>query len=197
MALTRVKYNQVNIPSVFDHDLIAIGELNGTGYLRRTGQDQWSIDPEMVQNEVTATVGTLSGTANIELSNATPLITDGVQLLSAAITPNNLAAKIRISGSFMYSADTDMAQVMAFVFRENLCIGVTGAYVIEANTTLVPIVLDFLDTPSVTVPVTYSVRIVGVDNGYTQHTWYINQMPAPSFGGLMSSSTVTLREVVD
>jgi len=143
-----------------------------------------------VLQTISSTVPALSGTTVITLSNNTPLITDGVQLWSATITPKSTSSKININGSFSYSSSQSTRQLVAYVFRGSTCIGATAAY-ISTTLVLTPVVIDFQDTPSSTAAQTYSIRVAGVST----QTWYVNQYSTARFNGMLARSTITLQEI--
>lgn len=108
-------------------------------------------------------LNTLASTGlTIPVDDTIPQISEGAQVMTAAITPSFSTSKILVRMQFWGTASANYERVVAG-FR----VGVNDAK--AAQTTLVEnqtsqIVLEFLDTPATTAEVTYSMRM-GVVNG--------------------------------
>ena len=115
-------------------------------------------------------VGIFSGNSNIMFSNSAPSITDGSQIASATLTPVSIYSKFSFSSSFILDCSSNNKNLIVALFRGNTCIFSTSVELASTGK-LTTMSLEFVDTPGVTTPVTYSMR-VGVSSSAT---WYVNQ----------------------
>lgn len=141
---------------------------------------------------ISAVLSTASNfTPAIPLDATIPQITEGTQVVSAAITPSSSSSKIRVTWSLQLSrqSNTD-PDVIAALFN-----GATNAVFstcFELFARAENRVATYIDSPATTSPVTYSVR-VGSSGGTTI---YINSTPALStLLGATAVSTLILEEI--
>ena len=147
--------------------------------------------PAAVGQIFTGTIPSQTGTSTITLTGTSiPTFTQGTQLVSQTLTPRSTASKVIIE--FAALVDTAFTGgVFASVFRGTTFIGMaitatqaaSGSNLISIPTTFS---LRVVDTPNVTTPVTYSIRLGGNVSG----TWYLGRTEGHTIGGVNRSSWV-------
>jgi hypothetical protein len=80
--------------------------------------------------------------------------------------------------------------LVAYVFRDSECIGVTSGYCASASA-LFPIYIDLVDTPNRNSTVTYSIRVAGT----ASQTWRVNSLSTPYANNLLDNGIVNLQEI--
>lgn len=124
--------------------------------------------------------------ATIPADDTVPLVTEGTEILSAAITIRNAAGRVRIRTQGQVFAST-LAQGTIAVFRGSTCLASKG---ITVNTTLAhELSLEVEDAPGSVGPHTYSVR-AGPDSG----SMYYNGTTTRRLGG-SSKATLVIEEI--
>ncbi len=126
----------------------------------------------------------MSGTTQIPLGTAAPLITQGTQIWSVGITPKNATSHIGISFTITADASANNRTLIVAVFRGSTCI---ATILNEIDTSSHPknMTLLYLDLPNTTSPIVYSARI-GVDS---TATWYCNStVVGNTMGGTLNSN---------
>lgn len=138
-------------------------------------------------HQQSSTYQTFSTNTLIPRDNTPPLITEGNQLFSQAITLANAANKVAISGIAMLAASTSRYQTVA-VFRGSTCIFANNEW--SGGSEEVGLAFSVEDTPGSTGPHTYSLR-VGTELTVTQ---YVNGLSTGAIYGGAYLSTFTLQE---
>jgi hypothetical protein len=127
--------------------------------------------------------------ATIPSDDTVPLVSEGTQILTAAITPNDAANKVLVQVNVpLLSTNTTNTPILA-LFRGSTCIG-AAAQSLPANYLAVAS-MEILDAPATTSATTYTVR-VGLFNA--SGTFQINGISSRLFGGA-AAATITLIEV--
>ncbi|MDD4242706.1 MAG: hypothetical protein PHG08_00195 [Bacilli bacterium] len=149
---------------------------NGT-YWSRLGMIKQSFNGDIVQS---------SNTTLIAVNNVAPIITDGTQLWSQAITPLSTANKIDIDFSIMVDSGTSNRGVSVALFNGSTLLDVKTAW-IAASGAIQTISMRYTDLPASVSEQTYSARI-GISS---TATWYCNKGASATFGaGIKSTYTV-------
>ncbi len=145
-------------------------------------------------NTVSGTIVTITSTENIPLDNSTPLITEGTEIVSLAITPLTSANRIKVDAVFTISrgiaGPADKAMI-ASVFRDTVCV---ASFVYNVRTRLEhTVVIKTVDSPNVSSETTYSIR-VGCSSGTGE--WHINRNDAnETLGGTRVHEQFVLTEL--
>lgn len=143
-----------------------------------------------VLQTISANVAASSGTTTVVLDNTTPTITTGTEVASLIITPTAATSKIKFNGSFVVDQTNNGRAVIAFFFRNSVCIGTTSAW-IQTSGNPTNLSFQFVDSPATTATTTYSIRVAS-----TANTWYVSQSSAGArFGGTYALNTVALTEL--
>jgi len=138
---------------------------------------------------VPASVSVLSGTTSIPRDGTVPLISEGTEFLSQAITPGATSSKVEISGAFQIDGNVADSFKTISVFRDSVCIGAYGKGTgVSISGDIVSV--ELLDSPNTTSAVTYSMRI-----GTSAGTWYVGQLGSGGFGGVEANGAITLKEI--
>lgn len=135
-------------------------------------------------------VAAQSGTTVLAFANTTPLVTNGTQVWSQAITPKFTTSRVTLKGNFSFDCGTNGRSLTIMLFRGSVCIGVTTALCTTAGRP-VPVSFQVSDTPGVVTAQTYSVRVALNSSG----TWYVNQSSTPYFNGMLARNGVTVTEL--
>ena len=131
-----------------------------------------------------------SGTTTIPTSaNTTPLITDGTQLWSQTVTPVSSGSHFMVSFATTVDSNTSNRLITLALFRGSVCINAQSVY-ITTSSHPTPGAVIYIDTPTTTSPITYSLR-VGTNNS---GTWYANGSTTTRYGGV-SNTTWTILEL--
>lgn len=162
MGLTRVKYTEV----------------------------EKDISTGVVLQSSSANIPAISGTTVVAWSNAQPSVSNGVEIWKLPMIMSGNNSKVLISGSFLYTASTSGKTLVAYVFRDSECIGVTSGYCASASA-LFPIYIDLVDTPNRNSTVTYSIRVAGT----ASQTWRVNSLSTPYANNLLDNGIVNLQEI--
>lgn len=145
---------------------------------------EWSPYIQTVYAEETATTSTSS---SIPVDNSVPSSGEGVEALSASITPSSTAHDVLVSGFLMVGGTTN-ARVVASIFRGTSCIGVSAIQMADSFPQAIP--FQILDSPSTTSSTTYSVRF-GTSGGSVQ----LNGSGSGRIFGGASRCVLTLQEL--
>jgi hypothetical protein len=134
--------------------------------------------PNTLAQYFRGTVSPTSGTTIIPYGNVAPTSTQGTQLWSQTITPLDTASYIEVQFSGIGDLSNTSAYLILSLFRGTTFIGMSilasGKQGADFTNTLV---INIIDLPAVTTPVTYSVRI-----GASAGTWYFGRGQAATFG---------------
>jgi hypothetical protein len=135
-----------------------------------------------------------TGTSTIDIipdDDTTPLNTEGIQILSQAITPASSSSKVRVT-AVVAGGRTAVSGVAVSVFRGSTCIDAKVQIVGLANSQA-NIAIDLIDEPATSSSVTYTVRAgkAGAGTG----ALFINGGDARFFGGT-AKCTLTLMEIL-
>jgi hypothetical protein len=174
----------------------AKGDTGATGPQGLTGP-QGPIGPQgpagksaKINQVLFGSLGALSGTTRIPYDNTPPLITEGTQVFSQAITPSATTSSINLSTAFTVDASKGL-DIITSVFRDSTCIGVGHTYVATATKSQ-PVALNLWDNPNTTASTVYSIRI----GAAAAATWYLNTSSTPVFNGLLGNNGWTLMEIL-
>jgi hypothetical protein len=116
------------------------------------------------------TIASITSTSNIPLDDSTPLVTEGAEIVSLAITPSDAANLIKVEAAFNFANADANVDGIASIFRDTTCLAsflITGKKSDEFTWTLLTV-----DNPATTSETTYSIR-VGSPSG--SNDWYINR----------------------
>jgi len=163
MGLTRVKYTQVE------------KDVSNTG---------------VVLQSSSANIPAMSGTTVVAWSNNQPSVSKGVEIWKLSLKISDKRSKVLISGSFLYNASSSGRTLVAYVFRDSECIGVTAGYCANSKA-LLPIYIDLVDTPASDSTVNYSIRVAGTSN----QTWRVNTLSKPYVNNLLDNGVINLQEI--
>jgi hypothetical protein len=130
-----------------------------------------------------------STAATIPADDTVPLVSEGTQILTAAITPNDAANKVLVRVAVPLISASATNTPIAAVFRGSTCIGVLSQSM--SATWVTSVSMEILDSPATTSATTYTVR-VGLFNA--SGTLQINGISSRLFGGA-AAATITLIEV--
>jgi hypothetical protein len=128
-------------------------------------------------------VGQTSGTTRIPLDNTPPLVTEGTQLWTKAVTPTIVGSVMSIEFSCISdSSNTGSANIFS-LFRDNTLIAVASATSAGAGGNKPgQVSLIYNDTTTSLAAVTYQVRV-----GNEAGTWYVGRGSGATFGGTTTS----------
>jgi hypothetical protein len=128
-------------------------------------------------------------TAVIPIDDTIPLVTEGDQILSLAITPQAATNKVLVR-ALIPVAYNNYGGIMA-VFRGSTCIGASIVALNGSIATIAPHTVEVLDAPASGSAVTYSVRVGATASPFQI---YINGQATRYVGGA-SAATLTLTEI--
>lgn len=126
----------------------------------------------------------------IPYDDTTPLITEGVEILSVSHTAKTTTNKLNISFSGMFSGDGSASTGSAAIFAGTTCIGSVGVFNTSTGAATM-MSLNIQHTPATTSAVTYTVR-AGPNAGNIR---FNGTSTARIFGG-SAKTTITIDEVV-
>jgi hypothetical protein len=129
-------------------------------------------------------------TAVIPSDNTVPLVTEGDQIMSLAITPQTATNKVLVR-AVIPVAYNNYGGIMT-VFRGSTCIGASIVALTSTIATVAPHIVEVLDAPASGSAVTYSVR---VGTNASPYQMYINGSPTVRYYGGASAATLTLTEI--
>lgn len=156
-----------------------IGAPNGTPSLDNNGKLTFSQLPTRI---LVATVGAFNGTSIIPADNSTPTSTEGTQLLSQALTPENTTSGLHISGNLMLDCGTSNRNLVIACFRGTTCIGTMVINFVSSGRPMIA-TYDFYDPNFGAIGTsTYSIRF----GTATAATWYVNRLASQILNGNMS-----------
>jgi hypothetical protein len=138
-------------------------------------------------------------TASIPKDATVPLITEGIEIWSNTITPQQDNSKIRIANNVTFSSSTSSIEIIFAVFRDNVCVG-TAVNTTANKSSGFAISFEMYDDPGHTGPTyptyTYSVRC---GRSTSSGTFYINEIhnnqPLTYFGGTLTQNSYTIEEL--
>ncbi|MBC3540670.1 hypothetical protein ACFSC6_12330 [Rufibacter sediminis] len=131
--------------------------------------------------------------AQIPLDNSKPQITEGVEILSATITPKKTTNKIRATVSGMFSTDVGGVSTVIALFDGGSDALKTTAITAPAAGYIMSVAFDLVYTPGVTTAKTFSVRVGRGQPTFTVHLNGVNGV-GMFFNG-SSKWTLTLEEI--
>lgn len=143
----------------------------------------------VIKQVTSGTIAAISAASTIPYDNTAPLIGEGSQVWTTNFTPTNINSHVSISASFAAQATTNSKVLIVAVFRDSTCVGVTTAFLRDANQTS-PVSINFTDLPATTSQVVYSCRM----GTATAATWKVNQESVAKFNGLMGINGYTITE---
>lgn len=157
------------------------------------GPNGWIRVENTVLDVYTMNVAATSGSNNIvPYDNTPPLVTEGVQLWTATITPATAISTFIIEFSGMIDISSTDATATISIFKGSTLLGfITTSASGNSGNRPINVSVRALDTVSVATPVTYTCRIGTSANA----TWYIGRGNAFSQGGV-NNSVLTITEVV-
>lgn len=158
-----------------------------------------------ITNCLSGKIAARCGTTKIPFDNTTPLITEGSQIWSQAVTPTSGTSKFIVTTSFTLDTYNSELIVLA-IFRDSICIGSTVVELqlqggsddddddngVVEGTMIIPVSFTVEDD-STGSAVTYSAR---VGRGTYCGAWYVNRTKDRSspLGGTMPDSAYTIME---
>jgi len=182
----------IGVFSSASNGLVPASSNSSAAFLR--GDATWATPATQAQTVLqflqTVNTSTTSMTAPIPLDNTTPLSTEGTQILSQAITPASTISKVFCEVSFLGSINA-VSEIDVSMFRDTTCIQAASNMVSAANR-IVTFSFNFLDSPTSTASVTYSVRAGPPSSA---RTVYLNANSLTGVFGGTASCTLTLTEV--
>lgn len=154
-----------------------------------SGSNNQPAPAPVILQVITTTVVPQAAISTTVITNAVPLISDGIQMWVQTITPKSATGRIEISGSVYVDHSNNNRRIIFAIFRNTTCIGVSVGFVVTSGKGSM---LSFatVDTPGISVPVNYSIRYFDDGTG----TSYIAQCPTPIFGGMLAKSSITVKE---
>jgi len=136
----------------------------------------------------------VSGTTSITIqSNASPTITQGTQIWTDTLTPQNTSSTIRINTNVTVASSNASMEIVLVAFRGTTPVGM--AVNTTANKDKGHILsFEIYDEPASTSQLTYSVRI-GKNGG--SGTWYANNLPnyTNAGNGILERNAYTIEEI--
>lgn len=126
-------------------------------------------------------------TTVIPADDTTPLVSEGVQILTANITPTSSSNKIRVKVDGFGQSSGTSSYVIWTIFRGSTLVAVRVA---GANSTFVSIATEIVDSPASTTQLTYTVR-VGPPTGIIR----MNGNASGRFFNGSASCTLRLEEI--
>jgi hypothetical protein len=144
-----------------------------------------------VVSSASGTIASITSTTNIPLDDTTPLVTEGAEVASLAITPASATHSVKVEAAFTFGNGDTATDAIACIFRDSTCI---ASFVMADNKTdeNTWTLLTF-DSPSTTSATTYSIR-VGSPSGST--AWYVNRNEANNtLGGTRVHNQFVLTEL--
>jgi hypothetical protein len=160
----------------------------GTELTSFLGQSGSVVQSTYVENTAATAI-----TADIPNDDTIPQVTEGTQILSAAITPNTTSNKVRVRVHVPCGHDqADIVITVALFLNGGAnAIAAVGATNPSNRQTVIP--LEFQHVPAATTAQTYTVRI----GGSTGSTLYLNGLGSAGgrrYGGV-SRAAITLEEI--
>lgn len=138
-----------------------------------------------------SSIAEASGTTTKTDANTTPVITDGTQVWSQAITPTATTSRIVFNGSVYVDHGTNARRMILALFRNSTCIGVTSDYIATANTGR-SMKISFRDLPNTTSTVTYTARVWANNTG----TWRVGRPNVAYYNGQLANQIVEVAEIL-
>lgn len=138
-------------------------------------------------------ISSLSGTAAIPKDTTAPLITEGAEIWSANITPQESSSTIRVATNVTFSSSNASIELVFAVFRGSTCVG-TAVNTTANKSSGFAISFEVYDVPATTSQLTYSVRVGRTGpNG----TWYINDIHSTigAFAGSLAQNSYSVEEI--
>jgi hypothetical protein len=135
-----------------------------------------------------------SGTVTIPNGGATPpSITQGVPIVTQAITPTATTSTIRVACNATISASTAALEFVFAVFRGSTCVG-TAVNSTSNKDSGFSITFEIYDTPATTAEITYQIRVGKSSGG---GTWYVNEIAGETgaYGGTLTSNSYSVEEI--
>jgi hypothetical protein len=136
----------------------------------------------LVLQVIGVTVAEATGSTNIPTDDTPPLITEGDQIATQAITLADDSNKVLITGAISAGNGTTGVRLVVTVFRDSTLVTTRG-FSAEHNNRGAPITISFLDSPATASEITYTFRM-GADSG----TWYTGAID--SAGGTDYGDTI-------
>lgn len=136
----------------------------------------------------------ISGSTTIPLDSSTPLITEGTEIWSQAITPVESNSIIGVSTSLTASSSIQNMEIVFALFRNNVCIGSVVGATIEKESGLT-VSFTFLTDATDTSEATFSLR-AGRGNS-NNGSWSINTIVGTNnaLGGTLTRTGYSISEL--
>lgn len=142
---------------------------------------------QVIQKDIAEQTNTTTTPAN---DSSIPLISEGDEIVTQAITPRDTSSRIKITLAATMTHSTADASVYA-LFRGSTCIGAIAVSVGAANAH-VPVSMHIVDTPASASELTYSVRW-----GVGASTGHLNKLQAGTqFGGAVNIANGLILEEI-
>lgn len=143
----------------------------------------------LVLQKIFAAIAGTSGTTSFPTDNTTPVVTDGTQIVSQAITLASSSSRVTIQAGFTAYNATNSQMFVAVLFRGSTCLAtVYGNQAGEAGYCG----FNIIDSPATSGSVTYTIRAGRLTTG----TWYVNQNNAGSYhNGTLATQGLILEEL--
>lgn len=138
---------------------------------------------------LTGAIAAANGTTSIPRDNTTPLVSEGTEIWTQAITPAATANDILVR--FNAVIDISSTDVVVFaLFRGSTCIG-AAEHRVDVATAGQMVSMEVIDSPSTTSPTTYSARI-----GAPTQTWYIASLSSGAiYNGELAKNIYAVQEL--
>lgn len=160
---------------------------NGT-----SADPSWGSSGRLVQTAYAEYTSAAGITASIPVDDTIPQSTEGTQILSVVITPQNTTNKLRISFSGWCTVDNNNAPAVSALFVSgNTSALSTSLSVINSTFATRPLVLTYEYVPGVTSALTFSIRV-----GTTASTLYVNGYTASRVFGGSSKAVLIIEEII-
>lgn len=162
-----------------------------TKYLRADGTFAVPTDNigSVIQSLTNTNVTQSNPTTTIPRDDTVPLVSEGTEILSQAITPADNTNQVLARASVFAALSTNVVIVIA-MFRGSTCIGAIAHRHSTADAETV-LTIEVLDSPASASAQTYSVR-VGPSNAGTV---YVNGLSTGRLFGGVAPCTLTLMEI--
>ena len=173
-----------------------------------TGVSWATISVPTFGQTIYGSIGTFTGITPINFVPATPLISQGTQIWSQAITPVGSGSKVKIEYSFVVEESVGLASqlpvIIAALFRGSTCINsqvispLSSPSILEllgSTNTYFNMLINqvFIDSPSTSGSVTYSVRLIfngGAGSGATGSVNITSGAYGGTYGGTTTSNYI-------
>ena len=146
-------------------------------------------EPPPVNNLVSDTIDTATGSTLIPEDGTTPLVSEGTEIATLNITPTSDSKEIRISASVSMYNDGGNTNIIT-LFRGSTCIGAA----FHSDTSLnrpSTLSLNIIDSPATASQVTYSLR-AGIS---LAGNWYVSRANGGTLNGEAAKQRLIAEEI--